>query len=66
MAAVRFTVTKSEEEEVPITDSPRVQDGYGSYVGGRLQTPPKGESVHCRCYILSEFKHNLTKNRQRC
>ncbi|XP_025076500.1 solute carrier family 12 member 4-like isoform X4 [Pomacea canaliculata] len=43
MAAVRFTVTKSEEEEVPITDSPRVQDGYGSYVGGRLQTPPKGK-----------------------
>ncbi|KAK7498882.1 hypothetical protein BaRGS_00009974, partial [Batillaria attramentaria] len=37
MAAARFTVTKPEEEEVPITETSR--DGYGSYDGAHVQHP---------------------------
>ncbi|XP_076449230.1 solute carrier family 12 member 4-like [Babylonia areolata] len=43
MAAARFTVTKPEEEEVPITENSR--EGYGSYDGAHVQNEPKAWST---------------------
>lgn len=40
MAAARFTVTKPEEEEIPITD---IREGYGSHDGAHVQHTGKGE-----------------------
>ena len=49
MAAARFTVTKPEEEEVPITENAR--EGYGSYDGAHVQHVGKGEQVF---FILTD------------
>lgn len=48
MAAARFTVTRPDEEEVPITEA--LRDGYGSYTGSHVQNSGKGE---CTLFTLS-------------